>query len=127
MSDLSMSINAVPASLWQINSLATGQKISSVSSTGQIKDESAKVKAACQEFESLFLNYLLKEMRATIPKSGFLDGAQAEKIYTAMYDEQLSMELSRHGGIGLAKILEEKILEGQNTSTDTQAPNSKIE
>lgn len=33
-----------------------------------------KLRGACQEFESLFLSYLLKLMRDTIPKSGLLEG-----------------------------------------------------
>ncbi len=37
------------------------------SSTG---DDPRKLKEACSELESLFVFYLLKEMRSTVPKSG---------------------------------------------------------
>jgi len=73
----------------------------------------AQVKKACCELESLFVSYLLKEMRATIPKSGFISGGKAEEIYTSMLDDQLAKELSFKGGIGLSSMLLEQLGGGQ--------------
>jgi flagellar protein FlgJ len=64
-----------------------------------------KLRSVCREMESLFINFLLKEMRATIDKSGFIDGGQAEEIYTSMLDAELSKEIAARGGIGLYKLL----------------------
>ena len=64
-----------------------------------------RMKEACAELESLFIYYLLKEMRATVPKTGFLSGGRAEEIYTSMMDVQVAKELSQNGGIGLSAIL----------------------
>jgi len=64
-----------------------------------------ELRKACAEFESLFIFYLLKEMRATVPKSGFIGGGRAEEIYTSMLDSQLAKEMSSKGGIGLSTIL----------------------
>jgi len=61
--------------------------------------------AACSEMESLFINYLFKEMRATIDKSGFISGGRAEEIFTSLLDVELSRKISGAGGIGLAEIL----------------------
>ena len=36
-----------------------------------------QLRAACKEMESLFITHLLKEMRATVDKSGFISGGQA--------------------------------------------------
>ena len=41
-----------------------------------------KLKDACREMESLFLNYLLKELRKTINKSGFISGGKARRAAT---------------------------------------------
>ena len=65
----------------------------------------AKLQAACQEMESLFLSYLLKEMRATINRSGLISGGTAEEIFTSMLDTELAKGISGRGGIGLSKIL----------------------
>jgi len=60
---------------------------------------------ACGELESLFISYLLKEMRAAIPKSGLITGGPAEEMYTSMLDSQLARELAFKGGLGLADML----------------------
>jgi flagellar protein FlgJ len=61
--------------------------------------------AACREMESLFINYLFKEMRATIDKSGFISGGRAEEIFTSLLDVELSRKISGAGGIGLSAIV----------------------
>ena len=63
------------------------------------------LKKACVEMESLFIYYLFKEMRATIPKSEFLNGGKGEEIYQSMLDSQLSKELAGKGGIGLSSLI----------------------
>lgn len=77
------------------------------------------LKSACQQFESLFLSFMLKEMRNTIPKSETLETGQAEEIYTSLLDIQLSHELAQKGGIGLASILE-KYLSNQPDEETSQ-------
>jgi flagellar protein FlgJ len=68
-----------------------------------------QLRAACMEMESLFVNYLLKEMRATIDKSGFISGGRAEEIFTSMLDIELSRRISTARGIGLSTILLEQL------------------
>ena len=76
-----------------------------------------KLQAACQDMESLFLSYLLKEMRATVNKSGFISGGKAEEIFTSLLDVELSKKMSSAGGIGLSPILL-KQLGGQSEKKD---------
>ena len=79
-----------------------------------------KLQAACQDMESLFLTYLLKEMRATVNKSGFISGGKAEEIFTSLLDVELSKKMSSAGGIGLAPLLLEQ-LGGQTEKNDSSA------
>ncbi len=93
------------------------QTINLTSKTERVKDSFAhgkltssdkndpQLRKACSELESLFIAYLLKEMRATIPKSDFMNGGRAEEIYTSMLDSEMAKELSSKGGIGLSSIL----------------------
>ena len=60
---------------------------------------------ACLQMESLFVHHLLKEMRATIDKSGFISGGRAEEIYTSMLDAETAGSVAKRGGIGLADML----------------------
>jgi flagellar protein FlgJ len=68
-----------------------------------------QLRAACTEMESLFVNYLVKELRATIDKSGFISGGRAEEIFTSMLDVELSRKISAAGGIGLSAVLLEQL------------------
>jgi flagellar protein FlgJ len=68
-----------------------------------------RLRAACAEMESLFLSHLLKEMRATVEKSGFIDGGQAEEIFTSLLDVEISKKMAAAGGIGLSAILLEQL------------------
>ena len=66
------------------------------------------MRKVAQEFESLFLNEMLKSMRSAnevLAKDNPLN-SQASKQYQEMYDQQLSVSLSKEGGgIGLADVL----------------------
>lgn len=78
-----------------------------------------QLRAACTEMESLFVNYLLQEMRASIDKSGFISGGRAEEIFTSMLDVELSRRVSADGGIGLAAILLEQLSGKDNRQAGT--------
>lgn len=76
---------------------------------GGANREDAKLKKVSQDFESIFLVYLLREMRKTIPKSGFLDGGVANDIFREILDEKLAGEVAKSGGIGLGELLYEQL------------------
>ncbi len=69
------------------------------------KKDDKKLKGTLQEFESIFLYYLLKEMRNTVHRTGLLDGGRAEEFFQEMLDEELSKNLARANGIGIAQML----------------------
>ena len=58
-----------------------------------------------RDFESIFLDYMLKTMRQTIPKSDLFGDSQADQIFSSMRDEELSKRMAQAGGIGLANIM----------------------
>lgn len=68
-------------------------------------DNRQGLKEAVSEFESLFINQMLKSMRDTIGKSELFHGGNAEEIYTSMLDTELSKNMARSGGIGLSDML----------------------
>jgi len=108
---------SVPTISWQ--SLNTDNRLENVTkslNSGKARSEinsDQELKKACSELESLFVYYLLKEMRATIPKSGFIGGGKAEEIYTSMLDSQLAKDLSSKGGIGLSSMLVNQLSRGK--------------
>jgi len=64
-----------------------------------------QLKETCSELESLFIFQLLKEMRATIPKTGLISGGRAEEIYTSMLDSQIAKEMASQRGIGFSSLI----------------------
>jgi flagellar protein FlgJ len=78
---------------------------------GAAKDPKASAKEAAKQFESLFMNELMKSMRATTESSGLMDN-QATKLGTEMLDAQLANKLvGRPGGLSevIAKQLERQM------------------
>ena len=67
--------------------------------------EEAKLKATCQDMEAVFLNMMMTRMRATVPKDGLLGNSQAEQMLTSMLDTELTKNMAKAGGMGLADML----------------------
>ncbi|MFT4518779.1 MAG: flagellar protein FlgJ [Halioglobus sp.] len=78
------------------------------------------------QFESLFVQMMLKSMRDATIEGGLFDSNQME-VYQSMFDQQVSLDLSSQGVLGLADILVEQ-LEGprspdaQGVDADAMAP-----
>jgi len=66
------------------------------------------IKQVAKQFESLFVQMMLKSMRDTVPEDS-LFGSKAGKMYQDMYDKQLSMHISNGKGIGLASTIERQL------------------
>ncbi|MBM7615142.1 rod-binding protein [Alkaliphilus hydrothermalis] len=66
-------------------------------------DDQKKLMEACRQFEAVFINMMLKEMRSTVPDDGLTEKSQGREIFESMYDEKLSESMSKGQGIGLAK------------------------
>lgn len=65
----------------------------------------AELKKAAQEFEALFVSYLLKVMRETIEESGLTEGGLGKGIYTDLFDQEMSRSIGRHGVLGISDLL----------------------
>ena len=75
------------------------------------------LKAAAQQFESVFLNMMLKSMREATPQDGMFDSEQT-KMFTGMLDQQLAQSMASRG-VGLADMMV-KQLRGQMTADKEQ-------
>ena len=61
------------------------------------------LKGAATQFESMFVNMMMKSMRDATPQDGMTD-SQDTKTFTGMLDQQMSQKLAKRG-IGLADVL----------------------
>jgi flagellar protein FlgJ len=75
-------------------------------------DSEGNIKKVAREFESLFLNEMMKAMRKAneVFAEGNFMNSNESKTYQDMHDQQLAVTLSKNnGGIGLASVLERQL------------------
>ncbi len=73
------------------------------------------LKAAAKQFESVFLNMMLKSMRDATPQDGEFDSEQT-KMFTGMLDQQLAQAMAARG-VGLADVMVKQLSRNQAPST----------
>jgi flagellar protein FlgJ len=70
---------------------------------GAVQNDPAAIKTVATQFESLFINMMMKSMRAATPSDGPMDNEQS-KMFTGMLDQQLSQTMAKRG-TGLSDAL----------------------
>ena len=69
-------------------------------------DKKSKLFEQCQEFESIFVKMMLKEMRNSVDKKdSLLSGGWAEDIYQDMLDDKYSESMAKTARFGFAEQL----------------------
>lgn len=87
------------------------------------KPTSETIHKVAQQFESVFVSMMMKSMRDTVQDGGLFDDS-AMKNYQSMMDSQLSVSLSRHGGMGLAKVIEKQLGSALEPASNQASANS---
>lgn len=67
--------------------------------------EDEKLKAACKDFEAMFLNLMWTKMRETVPDNTLYGTSHGEKIIQSMLDTELTKNMADAGGIGIAAMM----------------------
>jgi flagellar protein FlgJ len=73
------------------------------------------LRETARQFESLFTNMLLKSMRDASGEDS-LFGSDQQDFYQDMFDQQLSAQLSKGKGLGLADMLVRQLMQGASTA-----------
>jgi flagellar protein FlgJ len=96
----------VSAPMMQMPSSDAERALAAVRSAGQRDAASdAELESASREFESLLLNMMIREMRATVPESALFPETMAEEIFSSMLDEKIAGEMAENGGIGISRMV----------------------
>ncbi|BBO66784.1 hypothetical protein DSCA_07140 [Desulfosarcina alkanivorans] len=94
------------STIFQLQASRADRTLSTATSAARrTADSDADLKAASRQFESLLLNFMLKEMRATVPESALFPQSMADEIFTGMLDEQIAGEMAQNGGIGISRMI----------------------
>jgi peptidoglycan hydrolase FlgJ len=99
-------------------------EIRSKSATLDNKDVQ-KLKESCSEMESLFVYYLLKEMRSTVPKEGLFSGGKAEETFSSVLDFELAKEISSKRGLGISTMLFDQLSNTNSVGAEHKKEGSK--
>ncbi|MDN0074265.1 flagellar assembly peptidoglycan hydrolase FlgJ [Crenobacter sp. SG2303] len=89
------------------NALAADPTALNALKTHAGKDQRAAIKQVASQFEALFLDTLVKQMRTTS-----LDGEEKSSdmdTYQGLFDQQLVQNLTQAGGVGLGEVLAKQI------------------
>jgi flagellar protein FlgJ len=68
-----------------------------------VADPQGNLKQVAQQVEGMFVQMMLKSMRAALPQDGVLSSDQT-RLYTSMYDQQIAQQMSQKG-LGLADMM----------------------
>ncbi|OHD71054.1 MAG: hypothetical protein A2W19_08570 [Spirochaetes bacterium RBG_16_49_21] len=68
-----------------------------------------KLMDTCIQMESLLVAKMLKEMRTTVHKTGWIDGGFAESIFEDMLYDEYALSLSKNSNLGLANMLYDQL------------------
>lgn len=93
---------------------------------GQEKDDEVALKKVAQQFESMFVQMMLKNMRqanAVFEKDSLMNSEET-KFYRDMYDDQLSLTLSHGRGIGIADAMYKQMTRQFGISESTASEQS---
>jgi flagellar protein FlgJ len=89
------------------------------------KDPQEGIKAAAQQFETLFLQMVMKSMRDATPQDGLMNSDQS-RFYTGLLDQQVAQDMATSGkGVGFAKLIEQQLGRSMGqavTAADLSAP-----
>jgi len=72
-------------------------------SGNKVPEDPKELMEVCREFEAVFLNMMLQEMRKTVPESNLTEKSYARQLYESMQDEEIAKEMAKGQGIGLAQ------------------------
>ncbi len=77
------------------------------------------------QFESIFLQMMMKSMRDASIDGGLFDSNQLD-LYQSMFDQQTSLDLSAQGTLGLADMIVQQLSPQQASADEPVAPNPFI-
>ncbi len=96
---------------------------------GTSKDPDAekerKLREASEGFESIFIQKMWEQMRASLPKDGLLSSSKEEQFWQSMYDQELAKSMASAGGIGLADMMVEQMKERVTGNASSQSKESQ--
>ena len=78
--------------------------------SGYTEKDLQQVRDSAEQFEAIFVEIMLKSMRASVEKSGMLDGGNGEDVFRGMLDFEYAKSMASQRSSGLASSIEKQLL-----------------
>jgi Rod binding domain-containing protein len=85
--------------------------------TSSVKiDKNSELWKSCQDFESIFVKMMIKEMKGTVEKTGLVSGGYAEDIFDDMLTDEYSESMAKTANFGISEALYRQLSVSQSSS-----------
>lgn len=88
---------------------------------GDQRTHDERLREAVEGFEAIFVQKMWQQMRANVPKEGYLH-SKNEEMWQSMYDQELSKKMTEAGGIGLSDMLYEQLKSKLDDASRASSP-----
>ena len=95
------------------NRLNNSTRKTGIMTAEDLAKRNAEIKDASVQMEALLLKMLYGEMWKTVPKDQLFGDDNAMDIYRDMYHDELTKQMARDGGIGLADYIYQQLTKTQ--------------
>jgi len=88
-------------------------------SAESLKNKSREeLREAAQEFESMFMNLVIKQMRQTVPESDVMGDSSKVQFFQGMLDEEYSKMAGERASNGLAELIYQNLARAQGLADE---------
>ncbi len=91
----------------RVRALAAGREAGSAGPEAALE---TKVRGVAEEFVSVFMNQIMKSMRATVGENPAMHGDNGEKFFQELLDTEQSKNLASGSGYGLTDLIYESMM-----------------
>ena len=93
------------------------EAIKNLNQQKDINKDDATLKKSSQDFESILINYVIKAMWETVPKSDLSDeNNMGMDTYTEIMHAALAQDIAAKGGLGIAPIIYKQLMQNKGQS-----------
>ncbi|HHT9135712.1 MAG TPA: rod-binding protein [Candidatus Wunengus sp. YC60] len=93
------------------------ETIKNINQQKNINKDDVALKKSSQDFESILINYVIKAMWETVPKSELSDENNAGMdTYTEIMHTALAQDIAAKGGLGIAPTIYKQLMQNKGQS-----------
>ena len=93
------------------------EAIKNINQQKEVNKDDATLKKSSQDFESILINYVIKAMWQTVPKSDLSgEDAMGMDTYTEIMHTALAQDIAAKGGLGIAPAIYKQLMQNKERS-----------